>query len=241
MLVALSEQHAWSLSTHDQDRYAVALEPFLVKLPVEQWQSVISNYHLDHKIVLSLGQCDHPQHTQFWEEWCSRVIGILRHSGQDWAHDSILDIDDLAQVARIALVRALPGYSYRSRFSSWAYSVIQRSVRDSIRASQAQRRSANTTPLDDLPDALHPTRTADTHEELVQARLLAERIATVLRRHPDSRLVRIFQLWAIDGRSSAEIGELFKLHGSRVRALLHIARELLSNDPEIQAWYRHAE
>lgn len=236
-LIAQSdEQLGWSLGPSAREHYAAVLAPLLAGLPEERWPVVAFNYHTDHTIVAALRDADHPDHHSVWIRWCAQVVGVLRRSGRDWSEDGLHSIDDLAQTARIALVQALPGYRYRSRFSSWAYSVIERSTRDQLRAARAQRRSGDTTSLDGLAEASQPSDRSAAHEQSAYARLLGERIAIVLGNHPDRRVARIFHLWAVEDRTSAEIGQIVNLHESRVRALLKMARELLRADPELQDW-----
>lgn len=226
----------WSLEASVRERYATALAPLLVGLPEERWQKVAANYHADHELVAALLSAGHPGHDDAWTRWCAQVVGVLRRSGRAGPQDGALDVDDIAQVARAALVEALPSYRYHSRLSTWAYSVIERAARDYHRAARARRRSGPTVSLDGLADSAHPAEADATHEQLARSRLLAERIAAVLATHPDRRLAIIFFLSAAEERSSAEIGAIVRLHESRVRALLKLARDLLRADPAIQAW-----
>jgi RNA polymerase sigma factor (sigma-70 family) len=236
LLTALDAEHAWAISPHDRERYVAALAPLLAELPPEQWPAVAANYHADHQLVASLRDAAHPDHERAWSRYAGQVLGVLRRAGRDWSRDGAIDADDLAQIARAELVRALPGYRYRSRFSSWAYSVISRCARDQIRFATTLRRSGATVSLQELTEAVEPADPQELHERAARARLLAERIAAVLDAHPDRRLRRIFHLSAVEERTSAEIGELVNLHESRVRALLKLARELLRADPAIRAW-----
>ncbi len=241
LIVTLSQQHGWILDAAAQQRYAETIAPLLLDLPMERWPAVVCNFHDDHETVLALGYVDHPKHEETWQLWCHKTIAVLRHSGRDWARDIAVDTDDIAQVASMALVRSLPTYRYRSHFNSWAYSVIERCARDYIRATKAQRRSGNTSPLDVLPESNHPQQSDEEHKHIVHARLLAEHIAAVLNSNPDKRLANIFQLWALEQRSSAEIGTLLSLHESRIRALLKLARELLRDDPTLQDWHNEKQ
>lgn len=236
LIVHLDEQFGWSLGPAAREDYAAALTPLLEGLAEEAWAAVAVNYHSDHTIVAALRDSEHPEHHDAWRRWCAQVIGVLRRSGRDWATDGVLSIDDLAQTARIALVQALPSYRYRSRFSSWAYSVIERSARDQLRAARALRRSGDTTSLEGLAETSQPTDFSVAHEQSAYVQLLAERIAVILGDQADRRLAHIFHLWAIEDRTSAEIGMIVNLHASRVRALLKLARELLGADPELQEW-----
>lgn len=236
LLAQSDEQLGWLLGPSAREHYVAVLVPLLEGLPEERWPAIAANYHADHIIVAALRDADHPDHDSVWTRWCAQVIGVLRRTGRGWSTDATLEIDDLAQAARIALLQALPTYRYRSRFSSWAFSVVDRCGRDQLRAARAQRRAGDTVSLDGVADASQPSDLSAAHEQSAHARLLAERIAVVLSSHPDRRLAHIFHLWAVEDRTSAEIGQIVNLHESRVRALLKLARELLRADPELQDW-----
>jgi RNA polymerase sigma factor (sigma-70 family) len=236
LITTLNAEHAWALVPHDEERYFAALAPLLAGLPSEQWAAVVANFHADHDLVAALRDERHPDHGPAWERYAGQVLGILRRAGRDWSRDGAVGVDDLAQIARAELVRALPGYRYRSRFSTWAFTVVSRCARDQIRFASTLRRSGATVSLHALDEAAEPPDPQELHERAARARLLAERIAAVLDTHPDRRLRPIFHLSAVEERTSAEIGALVNLHESRVRALLKLARELLRADPEIRAW-----
>jgi RNA polymerase sigma factor (sigma-70 family) len=236
LITTLNAEHGWALAPDDCTRYAAALSPLIADLPPEQWPAVVANYHADHDLVAALRDERHPEHAQAWERWAGQVLGVLRRTGRDWSRDNATSTDDIAQIARAELVRALPGYHYRSRFSSWAFSVIARCARDQIRYARARRRTGDTVSLQALAEDRLPADPRELHERAARTRLLAERIAAVLDAHPDRRLRRIFQLWAVEERTSSEIGALINLHESRVRALLARARELLRADPALRDW-----
>jgi RNA polymerase sigma factor (sigma-70 family) len=232
-----NQQHGWQLDALTVERYAYAMTPLLTGIAVERWPFIVLHYHLDHRVVAALSDAQHSAHDELWAHWSQQVIGILRHAGRDWAQDSSVELDDLAQVARSDLAQALPSYRYQSRLRSWAYSVVVRSAQRHMRMLQAQRRSATLLSLDapTTPVLIAPPEAI--HEQATHASLLAERVHAVLAAHDDPRLLPIFRLWAVDGYTSAEIGALVKLHASRVRALLSLARSVLRDDPAIQEWH----
>lgn len=229
-------ESGWPLDDDAVKHYAQAVAPFLSELAEERWAAVIANYHADHLVVDALRDSAAYNHDDLWERWCAQVVGVLRRAGRDWSRDGMLDADDLAQEARIALVGALPSYRYQSRFSSWAYSVMTFCARNQIRALGAQRRSGATISLSALDETSQPADLGESHERAALACLLAERIAARLGTQPDRRLAYIFHLWVAEDRTSAEIGAIVNLHESRVRALLKQTRELLRADPEIRSW-----
>jgi RNA polymerase sigma factor (sigma-70 family) len=171
-----------------------------------------------------------------WTSWMAQVLLILRKAGLDWSSDMLFDGEDLAQIARIELVRAIASFHYASRFSTWAHQVIVRSVQRAIRDRQALKRAIRPASLDQLPHVDASIGDAEHPESAAAARVLAERIAAVLEEQADQRLARIFHLWAVADLRVEEIGKIVHLHPSRVRALLLQARQILRDAPEIQSW-----
>ena len=231
----------WSLDTQTREAYVTALTPLLADISAERSTAIIANYHRDHASVLSLSDTTHPDHQRAWVEWAAQVLRILRGSGLAWSRDVALESDDLTQIALAELARALPSFRYQSRFSSWVYSVIIRCARRYHRDAQAQRRSGTTTPIEEADQATPLVDTHESPEQAANAQLLVERINAVLATHSDKRLLLIFTLWAVDDRSTTEIGTLIGLHESRVRALLKLARDLLRADPQLQSWMLERE
>lgn len=236
-VITLCDQHyGWHLDGITRERYVRALTPLLADVPSARRTTIVLNYHLDHRVVAALRDARNPAHNDAWTQWSAQVLAILRRNSLDWSRDGSVDSEDLAQMARGDLARALPSYGYQSRFLSWAYSVVVRSVQRHVRAVQAQRRAAPVTSLEHLSTPLPAEEETLQPEHAAHASLLAEQVHTVLSRQSDPRLPAIFRLWAIEDRTSAEIGALVNLHESRVRALLKQARTVLAGDAAIQQW-----
>ncbi|RRR66565.1 MAG: sigma-70 family RNA polymerase sigma factor [Candidatus Viridilinea halotolerans] len=236
-----AQQYGWQLDALTCERYVRVLTPLLAAALPERRPLIVLHYHLDHRTVAALSDANHPAHHDTWLQWSQRALGVLRSAGVAWSYDRLLTIDDLAQLALGDLVQALPSYRYQSRLLSWAYSVIVRSAHRHLRAAHAQRRCGPSLPLDELtvpPSVV--TRQAH-HEEVAHARLLATHVERVLAAQSDPRLLTIFQLWAVEEYTSAEIGALVNLHESRVRALLTLARRVLRTDPTIKQWRASAD
>lgn len=236
LITRCNAQHGWSLDDSALARYTAAVMPLLTGLPEERWPVVIANYHADHDQVATLQDANHAAYEDAWTHWCAQVIGMLRRSGRGWSQTGAVEFDDLAQIGRVALIVALPTYRYRSRLSTWAFSVVDRAVRDHLRAANARRRSGATAPLDKAAQMGSVVDPGASPEQVARGQLLAEHVAALLRMHPDERLARIFHLWAVEDQTSAGIGEMVNLHESRVRALLKFARERLREDPTIRNW-----
>jgi RNA polymerase sigma factor (sigma-70 family) len=202
----------------------------------DQLRKIIINYHADHALVEALRDRQHHRHEVVWTSWIAQVLPILRRAGLDWSSDLLFDSEDLAQIARAELVRAITSYHYASRFSTWAHQVIVQSVQRAIRDRHALKRAIRPDSLDQLPRVDASIGDAEHPESAAAARVLAERIAAVLEEQADQRLAQIFHLWAVADLRVEEIGKIVHLHPSRVRALLLQARQILRDAPEIQSW-----
>lgn len=233
---------AWGLSDERLHRLAAAVRPFVAPdEPATQIRTVVLNYVADHASVEALRDELHRDHQATWAGWMRQVVGVLRRAGMAWSDDPAIDLEDLAQVARAELARALPGYAYQSRLSSWAYRVVVQSVTRQIRRARAEKRAARPASLERIAPEVLPHAPMADPDVAARGRLLAERVAAVLAAQADRRLLGIFQQWALEDRATAEIGALVQLHPSRVRALLAEARQALRADPVIRAWHDGVE
>ncbi|MEI7768335.1 MAG: sigma-70 family RNA polymerase sigma factor [Chloroflexales bacterium] len=237
VIAALSAEYGWELNAEDVERYALALRSLLPDTCDETMlRRVCSYYHADHQLVDALRDSRHPRHSEQWKVWMDQVVEILRKAGLYWSSDSAVDSDDLAQVAQIALVASLQNFAYRSSFATWAHTVTVQSVRRHIRDSRAKKRAQRPESLDSSPDLDAPARDEDEPEQQALNHVLINQIHTIMLQGGDKRIAFIFHLWAIDDRSTEEIGKRIHLHPSRVRALLAQARTILQQHPAIQTW-----
>ena len=227
----------WGLSAAACRRYAVALCGLLTEgAPDKLVRDVAVNYHADHALVEALCNTEEPRHYEAWREWMGRALGVLRAKGFGRSEHTLLDAEDLSQVAYAALVRSLPSYRFRSRFSSWAFRVIVQSAQNELRGTRARKRATHPSSLDVLAEHDHPADPRSYDEERAQAQLLSGLVRSVFAAHPDERLGRVFHLWAVEDQRVAEIGERLRLNPSRVRALLREARALLQDNNAIRQW-----
>jgi len=233
----LNHERQWGLDLAQQMHYAAALAAVHPNgCPEVILGRVVVAYHLDHKLVQALADHNHHAHLSAWLSWMPQVLAVLRHAGLGWSNDAASDLDDLAQVASLELARSLANYRYESRFSSWAFQVIVRSVRNELRTHQAKKRSGQMVYIEGsgafevpLADDAHP-------ESITAVRLLISLANTTLAKQPDKRLAGIFRLWALEDRRVVEIGAKVGLSPARVRVLLAQIVDLLRNDVKIRAW-----
>lgn len=237
MVAALNTELSWHLNRDDQQRYTESLLHYLpVPCSDAQLRQLVTCYHLDHALVQALQDRQHEQHNAIWQSWMPQVIRILRHTGLTNSDDLSFDAEDLAQVARAELARALPGFRYASRFSTWAHQVIIHSVQRTLRDARAAKRAGYPASLEQFSHIDAPIPDEDHPEILVAAQELAALIDTVLAEQADPRLVSIFKLWAEADLAVPEVGRRVGLSAARIRVLLHQIRHLLQHHPAIKAW-----
>ena len=125
----------WGIDAAERQRYAATMTTFLADDAADdQLRDIAANYHADHATVAALRDQAALIHERLWEEWMRQVLLVLRRAGLAWSSDGAIDSDDLAQIARAELVRALPSYRYQSRFTIWASRVVVRTMRRLIRS-----------------------------------------------------------------------------------------------------------
>ena len=227
----------WEIDAAQRQCYAAAMNTFLADDATDdQLRDTAANYHADHAMVAALRDQAARSHDHLWEQWMRQVLQVLRRAGLAWSSDGAIDSDDLAQIARVELVRALPGYRYQSRFTIWASRVVVQSVRRHLRDSQRAKRAVRPESLDQIAEADAPLDLFNTTESNVHARVLYDMIMAILAEQPDQRWRYLFHLAAVEDLRVAEIGALVQLSQPRVRALLQQIRQLLQQNPAIEAW-----
>ena len=237
VVAMLDDEQAWQLGAAERHAYTSALARLVPgSATADQLRQVALYYHLDHRQVQALAHTADAHHHEAWRAWVAQVLPILHHAGLAQTDDAAIDADDLAQVARAALARALPNFRYASRFSTWSRQVVVQSIQRYLRDMRALKRAARPLSLDHDARFDAPLDAAAHPETLAHARLLADLIEAVLREQPDARLALIFRLWAIDDLRVEEIGRRIRLSQPQVRSLLQRCREMLRHDPRISTW-----
>jgi RNA polymerase sigma factor (sigma-70 family) len=201
---------------------------------------MVMYYHREHTLVQAMRNCADPRHDMIWQQQIQKVIGILHRQGFAWSKDAAIDIDDLAQIALLELVHALPTYHYTSCFSTWAYAVIVRRMKRHLRDRSALKRSGNAVSLNTNCETTVPVATAEQPETIAEGHIFADLIYEVLARQQGMQVAEIFQMWANDDIKLAHIGEHVQCSSSWTRALLNKARTSLQQHPGIQAWLQQS-
>lgn len=136
------------------------------------------------------------------------------------------DFEDLVQNVFLELCRALPGYRRESRLSTFVGGITVRVARRALRPSAYDKRRGPM-PLE-LADA-----DAGPEGQAIARQRLRRLHAALDRLDPKKRIA--FALWALDGRTPAEIAELTGAKVPTVRSRIYHARHALMEDPEVRA------
>ncbi len=242
IVAELNDQRGWHLNAAQQQAYVAALLAHLhAPCADDELRTQCFYYHEDHALVHMLQDADHPQHAEIWARQMARVIAILQRAGLAWTQDVAIECEDLAQLALLELVQALPTYRYTSRFSTWAYSVVVRRIRRYFRDCQAQKRAVRPLSLEASPDLDVPEQESEGPESAAEGQALAELVHAVLKAQNGHLLAEVFLLWARHDLRLEQIGEHIQRSPSWTRALLKQARTRLQDDAGIQAWYNPVE
>lgn len=237
IVATLSAERVWGLGPEEQQRYADSVQKYAPPgCSDEKLRQIVVHFQADHALVEALRDQMHPGYNDAWRDWMKQVIVMLHRAGLNWSSDAAIDADDLVQVARLELARSLDTFRYGSKLSTWTYQVVIQSVRRYLRNCRASKRSGPTLSLDQMLRQEEMIASPDDPEQAATASALADLANAILSRHPDARLAQIFRLWALGNLSTEEIGPLIRLHPSRVRRLLHLARRMLQEHRAIQQW-----
>jgi RNA polymerase sigma-70 factor (ECF subfamily) len=149
---------------------------------------------------------------------------------------STRDTDDLVQETFIAVFRALPRFRGESKLSTWIDKIAMRVVFQHIGA-----RKRIPIPLDVVPDVVEDR--AGALDERVHARDGLRRLYDALARlKPEARMA--FGLYAIDGRSIAEVAELTGTTAITAKVRIWRARrdvhKRAASDPVLAEFLAHA-
>lgn len=237
----LNRACSWGLGSDASAAYLGGLLPHVAPHTCDSClRAKIVRYHLDHDLVRSLADRDHPQHAAAWEAWVAHALRIVRSRYPDARQPPLAEAHDLAQDGLLALSQSLARFHYDSRFSTWAYAVVLRIAHRRARDLRAAKRAAEAASIESVVECGDLPAAPDELEQMVAASVLAAAAEAILGAHADARLSQIFRLWAIHDQRAAQIGALVRLSPSRVAALIAQGRALLRAHPSVVAW-RDAE
>lgn len=234
--------HELHLTPAQEAAYIQALVMYLPDRCTDaQLQRLVQCYHLDHQQVQALCDPQHGRYQEAWENWRTHVIRILRSADLDWLADAAIDLEDLTQIALAELNQSIGNYRFRSRLSTWAYTIIVRSGQHVIRERQAAKRAGQLVSLDDALAFAGPANQETDPEVGAGASELNALINAILQERGGPHWVIIFQLWVNQDQRLVDIGRQLGLSPSRVCVLLDQMRQLLRQHPALIEWRRLME
>jgi RNA polymerase sigma factor (sigma-70 family) len=241
----LSCEQRWLLTPHSARYYAQRLvdcRPDLGAIGDAQLRRIITNFHHDRHLVEALQHADRIEHALAWTEWARRTVWTLLAEYPD-LHSidaTASDIDDLAQEALIDLWRGLGSFRFDSRFSVWARTIVSHRLARHVRGLQTHKRSPARAArsLEEL-QALG-TEIADAKGIQPDQRLLLAEIGRIARealaRHPDRRLLQVFDLSVVEEETVRAIGVILQLSPARVHRLMQQAASLVREQLIEASW-----
>ena len=137
------------------------------------------------------------------------------------------DVEDVVQETFIKAYRGLPSFRGDSSFYSWLYRIGTNAALNFIRRSPEDELLGDDAP-EDRADAFEPGVSDGENPERI---LMASQIADVVRKglaHLKPELVDALTLFEVEGKSYAEIAEMFAVPIGTVRTRIFRAREALA-------------
>jgi len=233
-VIDLDQRYGWGLTSEQVDTYVVQLLRHVPAHSLEaQMEQIVSYFHADHGRVAALSDQHSLEHRDAWAWVEYEIARVAKIKGLNWSRDRIVEMSDLVQTVVAEVVRSLGDYRFESSLRTWLHGVTVRRLRRFHRDSSAAKRTGQIEPIDAAADQAQEWAQS---EQPIMASLLAAEITRVLSITGDKRYARIFLMRTVGDMSSDEIGQRLRLHPSRVRALLKIARDLLRQDPGLRSW-----
>lgn len=237
MVGRLDDERGWNLGERGRTAYVDALLPHIPPdCDDAALAARVEYYRLDHEVVRALLDDRHPAYQEAWTQWVELTLRIVRSRVPRAPAHSAVEAHDLAQEGLAALGQSIPRYHYESRFSTWAYAVVMRTVYRTVRNLNAAKRTAHVESVERQTELGVILAAPSDLDDIIAVRALHATIEEILRAQPDARLALIFRLWAIHDQPVAAIARWLNLSVSRVSSLLADIRELLRAHPQIANW-----
>ena len=128
------------------------------------------------------------------------------------------EAEDIAQEVFVRVYRSLRGYSPRTRFSTWLFTVARNAAIDRLR----WRKRHPTVPLDSAPDPATPIGVTDE----VNVHEIGTQVATAVASLPEDQRTALV-LAEYQGLSYAEIAEIMRCSEKSVESSLYRAKHTL--------------
>lgn len=147
------------------------------------------------------------------------MMGIcVRYLGEQEEAKSVLN------QAFLKIVRNLPSWDEQRPFEAWAKTITINTAIDACRQIKAQKKNMPLSPLEMVQDSW-----IGTNENYADLSFDAERLERLVAALPETHR-QIFNLYALDGYSHAEIAELLNCSVSASKWYLHQARKILQEN-----------
>jgi len=167
----------------------------------------------EHKIITG---CQ-AQDPLFQKELVLRYSGLLMSVARRYTADQSL-AKDILQESLIKILRAIPKYQATGAFESWMKKIV---VNTALQKRSLKRFNFEINGFENLPELeIDPD---------VYSSLGAEELIFIINQLPDGYR-EIFNLYAIEGYSHAEIGELLQISETTSRSQLSRARKMLQKE-----------
>ena len=164
----------------------------------------------EHKIIAG---CQ-AQDPLFRKELVLRYSGLLLIVARRYCADDGL-AKDVLQESLIKIIRAIPNYKSTGSFEAWMKKIV---VNSALQSRTSKRFNFELNGYEFLPEQeMAPD---------IYGQLGAEELLKIIKELPDG-FREIFNLYAIEGYSHAEISELLNINESTSRSQLSRARKLL--------------
>jgi RNA polymerase sigma-70 factor (ECF subfamily) len=144
-----------------------------------------------------------------YDKYCNALYGVCLRYARNTA-----EAQDILQDSFIRIFRYLPDYQQKGSFEGWLRRIT---VNVALRTIQAAF-SRYELPVEVMPDS--------SMDAEILPQLAAEELMRIIRRLPDGYRI-VFNLYAIEGFSHAEIAKELKIDESTSRSQLAKARKLL--------------
>lgn len=168
---------------------------------------------LEKNIIERCIEGDRKAQEKLYNFYASKMKGVcLRYV------KSSSDAEDVFQDGFVKVFRNLKNYKGQGSFDGWIRRIIINTAVDSYKKNRPLQQQSN---YEDLPESEATTVQESTN-------LQAEDLLNILNMLPDGYKI-IFNLYAIEGYSHKEIGEMLSISESTSKSQLHRARKLIQH------------
>lgn len=129
MIRQLDSERCWNLGPAGRATYVDAVLPFVLPgADANRIRTTLINYHHDHHLVIHLTDHNDALCSRNCSLWLDQVIGMLYQQQPCYDRTGPLVRQKLSRIVWQELVNTLPSFNYSSRFLTWCYRLVVRSV-----------------------------------------------------------------------------------------------------------------